>query len=195
MKDKANVTAKSILHFVLFLLAAHLLFGVLLFNIGFNRIVAEMAEDGMVARGNTVVLLFGLASLLIFCIYYTISGARDAEYTSVLKAAMKEEGFSVLRYFAKTQCKMNLYRVVAFAVFQIPFAIFFAFFGFSLDLTTGVEAFYRLEAGMYGLTGSWLLGFVLMTLVFGTVLFVCQFVCLFLCYRRVLANAPAGMYR
>ncbi len=187
-------TVKSLLFFWLQLFIVHMLFSVVFYNVILARILTPMYEGDDMVPLFWFFCIYGLIVLLGFCIYYSVTMTGEVSYSEALKAAMKESGFSVLGYFAQAFLRINLYRVGIFAVYQLPFMIFFAVYGFWPKYTTPLEAQYRLEAGTYALIGNWLLGFLVMTAIFAVFLFGMQYLVLVLRHRAILRDAPEGFY-
>ena len=85
-----------------------------------------------------------------------------SEVQREMKNAAKEEGFNPNRYFYHAFFKDWIWRTILYAVFQIPFLIFYAAFGLALGQgMIGLERFYIADAGFYAVFGSAILGILL----------------------------------
>ena len=104
--------------------------------------------------------------------------------------AIKAGGFSLFSYFRRSFLLDCAKKSAVYAAFQLPFALFYFFFGFDAFYTTGIEKFYALEVGVYLWMDSAILGMVLSV----TLFFVCSscadFVLLVINYRYVMENTP-----
>ena len=189
MTEQKRENIRSLMRWFFVLIISHVL-SALLYNIVFNRMVRELATDRYASRANSVVLIYGLAFLLVFCIWYALDKSRYTEYRTTLKKAMAEEGFTLFGYFKAGFIKMNLLRALVYVIFQIPFMIFYALAGFSATHTTAFEKFYITEVGFYQLTGISPVGALLAGIYLAIALIVTQLAFLIINYRYVLENSP-----
>ncbi len=190
MTEKRREEIRSLMKWFVTLIILHVL-SALLYNIVFNRMARELATDRYESRAIFVVLVFGLAFLLVFCIWYALSQARYTEYRTALKNAMAEDSFTLFGYFRRNFVKINILRVIAYFIFQIPFMVFYAVLGFDPVYTTVVEKFYIIEVGFYELLGISPLGAVLNCVYLAIALIVTQLAFLIVNYRYVLENSPS----
>ncbi len=183
---------KSILTFLLLLFILHALFSVV-----FYKLIIEMAfiHPNLPEQNSMVLAIYGVMVYLLFAAYFAHSSTSDVTQKERLKAAMKRPAFSTTGYFLKELAAVHACRVGIFMLYQIPFAIFFANFGFSFAYTIPFEAQFRLEAGIYMLADNWFFGLLLVTAIFSIFLFALQYVFLWLTCRSILKNAPEGLYK
>ena len=149
------------------LLLAHLV-AMLLFGLTVSQSVVSMMED-YPQRAYRTIFIYDTVFLLVFTFVFARIDASYSEYRKSLREAVKQEGFSVFDFYKQTKLIEHLAKVGVFAVFQLPFMIFFACWGLDVLYITGFEQFYILDAGSYALTGVWILGFLLSTVVFGAI--------------------------
>lgn len=175
-------TIKELIKWAFMLIIAHLA-TMLIFGLVVSSSVARVALDDPL-RARTVVFWIGLILQAFFVLIYSkfLSRFGDTDYRREFRAAVKNENVSVLEFYRSSLLIENLLKLVVFAVFQIPFTVFYSAFGLDLVYTTGLEQFYIMDAGAYALTNSALLGFFLNTVLFGVVFLAIQF--LFLVFTR-----------
>ncbi len=190
MRQTTKEKIRSLIKWFMILCGYHILSG-LFYNILVKRMVTDLARDRYISRAHVTVLIFGVVALTVFCIWHSLTEARYTEYRDSLKKALAEENFSLSRYYISNFGKMNPLRCVVYICFQIPFMIFYAFFGFSAEHTTFFEIFYVIEAGFYQNIGNCVLGAILSALCLLVILSAVQFAFLFSNYRYVLENSPS----
>lgn len=157
-------TIKKAINWLGILIAAHIA-GMILFELFLSGSLTTLLED----EPNTVslyIFIFNVAFQIFFSVLFVNLETTFVEYRRKMREALKEHDFSTIEYFKQRHLKEDIVKLVIFAVFQIPFAIFYASFKLSLFAMTGLERFYIMDAGMYVLTGSAILGFLLNTLLF-----------------------------
>ncbi|MBQ8551597.1 MAG: hypothetical protein IJ428_02150 [Clostridia bacterium] len=115
--------------------------------------------------------LFNLCIImqLVFAIIYAKVRAYFVDNKTLLKAEMKNPDFSLFGFYKERYLKELIVKLVMFAVFQLPFTIFFAVWGLSIGAPTIIETFYIINAGAYALTGSAILGFIINTVIFSVI--------------------------
>ena len=115
----------------LLLVAAFHLVGQILYGAFFNNTVKLMFDkDENYAGAYSVVLIFQLVFWLLIALLFIWRGIMSfSEVQREIKNAAKEEGFNANRYFLATFFREWIWRTVIYAVFHIPFLIFFASFG------------------------------------------------------------------
>ena len=190
MRETTREKIRSLIKWFMILCGYHILSG-LFYNILVKRMVTDLARDRYISRAHVTVLIFGVVALAVLCIWHSLTEARYTEYRDSLKKALAEENFSLFRYCVSSFGKINLLRCVVYIFFQIPFMIFYAFFGFSAEHTTLLEVFYIIEAGFYQNIGNCVLGAILSALCLLVMLSAVQFAFLFSNYRYVLENSPS----
>ncbi|MBE6630258.1 MAG: hypothetical protein E7624_05345 [Ruminococcaceae bacterium] len=112
-----------------------------------------------------MVICFSLALFLIFTIFLAVTFARNGEERRKYQALLKEHPFTLSQNF-KYLYKDALHRTVIYAIFQLPFVIFYSAFGFSYGPMTGFERFYILDVAFYEITQVSVLGFLLNGMLF-----------------------------
>lgn len=142
----------------------------LVFGLFFSHHVASLESMGAVGDAANVVLIFDVAVNIVFVLIYSKALASFSDYSKSIRDAMKDPAFTVLGYYKKTQMKLDLLKVAVFAVFQLPFLIFYSIFGVSFLYITSFEQFYIFEAGYYAAVGIPILGFLIADAVFAAAL-------------------------
>lgn len=141
--------------------AAAMLFYIIVLSSSISRMLAD--SPGHVAK---VILSFNAVfDVLILC-YRSKVDTSYVDYRKAMKDDVKAGTFSLKNYF---DIKEHAVRIGIFAAFQLPFVIFFAVVKDFLYYPLLFSRFYIMDAGCYLATGSALLGFLLNTLLFGTI--------------------------
>ena len=114
------------------------------------------------------VLIFDILFWLIVTFVWTVRGEMSLDgVRRKIVAASKEEGFSLIPYFFRNFAMEWVWKTVFFFALQIPFTIFFGFFGLNLgESMIFLEKIYISVAGFYGISGSAILGLLFSTLYF-----------------------------
>ena len=146
---------------------AHLV-SMIIFGIAFSGSIGFMFEE-MPKRARLFVLMYDLVFNALFCALYLKFETADVDYRRSMRNYLKENKFSMLKYFKTEIKKDHLAKMITFMLFQIPFVAFFALFGIEVYVPTIFEQFYYMDAGFYIITGSALLGLILNTLLFSIV--------------------------
>lgn len=171
---------KKLMRWFVILLVAHIaarfIFVFFVGNIGGMQIDNPSAA-------NQTMFLYSTVFQIILVIFLAKGEASYSSYSKSLREALREPGFSLLGYYKRKFLIEHLLKIAIFAVFQLPFTVFFAIWGFSLEAPTFVDKFYILDAGSYALTGSALLGFLLNVSIFAAVLIGAGLVLLFISKR------------
>ena len=146
---------------------AHLV-SMIIFGIAFSGSIGFMFQE-MPKRARFFVLMYDLIFDALFCALYLKFETADVDYRRSMRNYLKDNKFSMLKYFKSEIKKDHLVKIITFMLFQIPFAAFFVFFGIEVYVPTIFEQFYYMDAGLYIITGSALLGWILNTLLFAVV--------------------------
>lgn len=143
-----------------------------------NSAMILFDKDENYAKAYTLVLTFQLLFwLLVALIFIWRWQMSYSEVQREMKNAAKEEGFNPNRYFYNAFFKGWIWRTILYAVFQIPFLIFYAAFGLNLgNGMIGLERFYIASAGFYGVSGSFILGILLGTAYFFAIMVAVHYV-------------------
>jgi len=145
------------------------------FSLLFSRdfmITAEWEPDKAYSSLSKLCLVFQFFFTLIF----TWFKSYFDDNKHLLKEAMKSSDFTLTKFYLKNYFKDNLIRIAVFAVFQLPFTVYYGFFGTSLITPTIIDVFYIYDVGPYIATNSAVLGFILNPLIFGILLIAWQYV-------------------
>ncbi len=160
----------------------------------FDKIIKDLILDGRAQSAENFMLFVSIALQLLFCSYYAHKKSQYVDYKMPLKSAMKEKGFSIREYFISTYGRELKLKIITYMVFQIPFAIFYAIFGYSFLYPTRFEMFYALESGIYAKIGIWPVGFIVTVLLFVTLFVGFQYLFLYVRITDIKKNSPDGFY-
>lgn len=163
---KQNLFKKSV-NWLGLLIIAHIA-SMIIFGIAFSSSVAYMSED-QPTRAKFLVFVYNIVFDVLFVLIFSKGEMSFVEYRKAIKESIKDNSFTVLKYFKTVMLKEHLAKLGVFMAFQIPFVIFFSIWGLSLQVPTMFEQFYYMDAGSYILTNSAILGWILNTVLFGIV--------------------------
>jgi len=159
---------------------AMILFGLFLSSYVTNLVIEEIYSEAYVT-----VFGFCLVFDILFCIAYFKIETSFISYRKELKESIRSGNFTLIGNFKEKKLKEYIIRISVFVLFQIPFLLFFSFFGLSFTATTGFERFYIMDAGAYALTRIPILGFTLNTLIFSAIYLGAQLLFSFLTERSL----------
>ncbi len=185
MTDVQREWTKRVVQRVLWLLLLHALFSIVLYNLVLDQLVADLFAAGAAGDAAWCLVVYGVTVMGLFSLYEAVSEFRYVLCIMTLKQAMQRQDFSLVGYFVRQSGRDVAVEWLVFVIFQLPFTLFYALYGFSLTLTTRLEAFYRLEAGLYEVTGHWLSGCLLTAAVLLLLTTASRFVCLLWQWRRL----------
>lgn len=115
------------------------------------------SEDGM---ARVIIIFFSLLTNVLFCVFHTRVLLQDGERRRTYLQLSKERTVSFGEQW-HWMWKRSLIHVAMFAVFQLPFLVFYSSFGMVYVNGTILDSFYALEAGFYELFYNGVLGFFL----------------------------------
>ena len=165
------------------LILAHIA-SMILFGMVCSDSVAYMAEY-LPDKAVRFVFTYNIIFYTVFLFILSKTESSYVEYRKSIKTAMKEECFSVFKYFKTFMLREHLIKLGVFMAFQIPFVIFFSIWGISMIVPIIFEQFYYLDAGCYILTNSSILGWILNTILFGTIYTLVTLFVIFLTKRSI----------
>ena len=150
-------------HFTLKWIVVHL--GAMLIQSFFAGYFAQSVYDEKIYHAQRVSLLISLAAILAFCIYEALRFKGDNELRKAFREECKTKDMP-LPDLCKLIWKKHLIHTAIFAVFQLPYMIFYSFFGAAYVGSILFEDFFCIEMGIYEITGIGIVG-----LLMGSVLF------------------------
>ena len=150
-------------------LIAHLV-AMIFYGILFSDSIARLIEEGDPKAAAFVFWynVFFDIFFVVICLKFGLS-FDDRDHRNVIKESIKNGELSPLRCFKTLMLKEYAFKTGVFAVIQLPFLIFVAIWGLSLQYPTPFERFYVMDAGGYMLLGIPILGWILNTLMFAAV--------------------------
>ena len=164
----SRTTFRKAINWLGILLIAHIA-SLIVFSLMMSGSVAEISIYDL-PRANRSVLTFGIAFDIAFAFLYYKLKTSFVDYQKNFKDTLRAEDYSFSKYFKEEILKEQIVMSVVFALFQIPFVIFYAIWGMSLLYPILFEQFYIMDSGSYLISNSALIGWLLNTLVF-TVIF------------------------
>ena len=135
----------------------------------FSGIFAQAVEDARL-DGNQIpriiTIALSLFAIFVFCVISSRGISGDTEKRKVfLDEAKKSE--PTFKSLFDLCFKKNLTHTIIFAALQVPYLIFYSFFGLVYGFeVTHFELFYTLEAGFYEITRIGIVGFIISCVVF-----------------------------
>ena len=142
----------------------HLIF-LIIYGLLFSSSVALVSTDSVASANNMLLIMALICHVAFFAVFFGIK-TSFLEYRRDLKEKVREDGFSLFSYYKSEILSEDLIVVAIFTVLQIPFAFFYGSFGYLHVGTSAIERIYSLDAGIYAVTGSAILGFILNALIF-----------------------------
>ncbi len=131
--------------------------------------IVIMAKDAP-ARANRLLLIFDLVILILTCITYVRTEHSFVDFHRDYKDAVKSPNFSYIAFYKKKFFSERLTMLIVYTVFQIPLVISVAVQGFMLMQTTALERIFIMDAAMFSITQSALLGWLLNAVIFAVVI-------------------------
>ena len=169
-----NALLRKLVKWFGWIIVAHIL-AMIIFGMVFSGTVASMSlEEESFAAANMIVLWFDVAYIAIFfaCITKFENSFLETRrlFKQNIKTDIHEGGMSEWDFFKKHYLKEHIWRIVIYAVFQLPFLVFYLAWGLDLVYTTGFEKFYIMSAGTYATTRVGILGYLLNVVTFAALL-------------------------
>lgn len=141
-------------------------FSMAVYAILFSSAAAQAADNAELSVANAFLGLFGAASFLIFNLVLLVQFARDGILRREFQSAAKGETFAALDY-ARYALREVLICTAIYAIFQLPYCIFYSAFGYDHVHAIIVDKFFVMAAGFYTLCGgNGYLGLVISALLF-----------------------------
>lgn len=181
----SRTTFRNAIKWLGILLIAHIV-ALLFFSLIMSGSVARLSEE-YPSRANSTVLTFNIVFNVIFAFLYFKFNTSFVDYRKKFKAVVKADGFSFAKYFKEEILKEQLVMSLVFALFQLPFVIFYSIFGMSLIYPILFEQFYVMDAGAYLVSGSGIFGLLLNTAIF-TAVFLLVRSCFFVALKKELES-------
>ena len=150
-------------HFTLKWIVVHL--GAMLIQSFFAGYFAQSVYDEKIQHARRISLLISLVAILAFCIYEALRFNGDNELRKAFRERCKTEDIP-LPALAKMILKKHLIHTAIFAVFQLPYMIFYSFFGAAYVGSILFEDFFCIEMGIYEITGIGIVGLFMGALLF-----------------------------
>lgn len=163
MNKIAKPGYRHYVHFTLKWIVVHL--GAMLIQSFFAGFFAQSVYDEKIHHAQRVSLLISLLAIFSFCIYEALRFNGDNELRKAFREQCKTEDIP-LPALAKMILKKHLIHTAIFAALQLPYMIFYSFFGAAYVGSILFEDFFCIEMGIYEITGIGILGFLLSSLLF-----------------------------
>ena len=157
------------------ILLAHIV-AMVMFGLFLSGYVGELAANELYSEAYVTLFFFNIVFDIFFSVLYLKTETSFVAYRKEMKQAIKDGSFSVIGDLKENRLKEYIARAVVFALFQVPFLIFFTAWGLSLTVTTSFEKFYIMDAGAYAVTRIPIVGFLLNTAIFSLIFLVFHFI-------------------
>ena len=168
------------------LMLLHLI-AMLFFGLFFSNSISHLSEDDP-ARANSTIFVFNIVFISVFVAVLAKLETSFADFRRELKDELKSPGFSLIKYWKKHHFRDTIMILILFAVFQIPFVIFYSIWGMALQYPTLFEQLYIVDAGSYLLTNSAVFGILINMVIFGALYFSVKFIFLVITKKDVENN-------
>ncbi len=165
------------------LVIAHIV-ALIFFSLIMSGSVANLSEDYPL-KANRTVLTYNIIFNVVFAFMYFKINTSFLDYRKNFKETLRAENYSFSKYFKEEILKEQLVMSLVFALFQLPFVIFYSIFGMSLLYPILLEQFYIMDAGAYLVSGSGIVGLILNTVIL-TVVFLLVRLCIFMIMKKEL---------
>ena len=142
-------------HFTLKWLLVHL--GAMLIQSFFSGTFAQAVYDEKLYHARRISLFISLIAIFAFCIYEALRFRGDNELRKAFRDECKTNGLP-LPTLLKMILKKHLIHTALFAVLQVPYMIFYSFFGAAYVGSLLFEDFFCIEMGIYEITGIGIVG-------------------------------------
>ena len=164
----------------------------IVYNIFLKSYVAAVASQSQTEAKLTMLFFSMIVPPIILLIKEKI-GSSMVEYRRVLKVAMKEDGFSLVKYFKENFLQETLWEIGVYALVQLPFILLIMLTSpLTLVMFVYMQPFYMLEYGFYVTTmitpggiPILFIGWILATLYFAIVYIAIKFLFLALSKRSI----------
>ena len=130
---------------------------------------AIMAHDTP-ASADRVLFVFDLAVLVLTCVIYVRTEHSYVDFHRNYKEAVRRPDFSYIAFYKERFLPERLTMLIVYTVFQLPLVISVAVQGFMLTHTTVLERLFIMDAAMFSITQSALLGWLLNAVIFAVVI-------------------------
>ena len=162
MNKIAKPGYRHYVHFTLKWLLIHL--GAMLFrNIFFASLFAQAVEDEKLYIAKRAAFFLSMIATLLFCLYEALRLGGNAQLRRDFRHQETNPSLSEL---IRGIWKKHWIHTAIFAVLQIPYLIFYSFFGVVYVNSMAIEDFFCIESGFYEIVGNGILGFLLSSLLF-----------------------------
>lgn len=131
-----------------------------------SKLVSERLQNEMSVAG--LVLTYSVLTQIAIILLLTLTYRKDGEENRRLLTASREEGFSLREYYRETMKRFAWILPAVYAVFQLPFLVYFLIFGYQYEAGTLFGHFYLPQLAFCQLLGGGI-GRILNTLVMAAV--------------------------
>ena len=154
-KEYKNLSFRYYVNFALILLAVH----------GMTWLIRVVALSGIFSEAQVmefpisrpILIVYSIICVLGFSLWRAISMARDGEKRRAY-LDMSVERVPSAKELLKIDLKRDLVELAVYAGLQLPFLVFYSFWGYLYVGGTTFEGFYTMHAGIYEITRIGILG-------------------------------------
>ena len=182
-----NVIIKSILFFIIALIAGHLAESVI-FGLTLNTVVGSMWRDGYESNAVALITVYAIIIQIVFCIVYTVINTRSVTFRDEMKAEIKNKT-PVFDVFKKVYLKNSVFEIPVYIIFLIPYTLFYAFSTVDLANSFSFEKFYIAELWAYIVSGNGFLGLLISVVIMFIILNAVRFIVFLIMRKNLIENS------
>ena len=178
---------KPVLLWIAALVAGHLAESIV-FGLVLNSIVSGLWRDDYQSKAIMLITVYAVIIQIAFCAVYTVINTRSVTFRDGLKEEIKNKT-PVFDIFKKIYLKNAVFEMPVYAVFIIPYTIFFASSKVDLANSYSFEKFYIAELWAYVVSGNAFLGFLISVAVTFLILYAMRFIVLAVTRKKLIVNS------
>lgn len=157
MKNETRTRINGMTKWLASLAIVHLLANIV-YAILLAVMISDLLSDELYQNAFNLIFWFGMAVIILYAIYYTVSICKDVDIKNDIKAYMKENNFTTLRYFKDRCLKDAISRLGVYALWHIPLIVVCYAMSMGPIISTFLGRIWIVELGAVAVTGSVILG-------------------------------------
>ena len=150
-KERGRWTIRNIATHLGFIFAANAIAWVAYAMIVSKIVTGKMLDEQPIVG---IILTFAAIAQLAIILFCALLYTKNAEENRMLLAASREEGFGAMAYFVSTMKRIGWLLPVAYAIFQLPFMLYYTAFGYAYGMETLLAKFYTPQLIGLALVGT-----------------------------------------
>ena len=159
---------KKMVNWLGLVLLAHLI-SMFVYGFFFSNMVSQMYFDNYAGRANLLVLIFGIFIDVVFVALIANTQTSYVDYRKNLKDSIKAGEFSIEKELKSGLLKESLIKAGIYFALQIPYAIYYAIFGYNPNYTMKIAQFYSMDSAFYMITDIPFIAMILRSLLFAAI--------------------------